>query len=229
MEPEYVNSIPHKDNVLLTSLKRFYQIPENVNTFLSIIGSNTVLSLRILDWLVTNYAKKNSIVYTIDNMEGKVNIFNIHMRYKNELKGCSKQLFDPFCRRKRIRFVPTTVKFYPMEITDEEIVSKSVDTTVGQLNFFRWAIENKIIEYAIKNLKDIEDDMLRSMSNRYCKKGNKTSESGDSEESSGDSGTNSPVSPPGSPDSKKRIRSELSKSASKTLKCHDIKIIMDFS
>ena len=34
-----------------------------------------------------------------------------------------------------------------------------VVTTVGQLNFFRWAIKNNIIDYVQKNLITIENDM----------------------------------------------------------------------
>jgi hypothetical protein len=35
-------------------------------------------------------------------------------------------------------------------------------TTIGQLNFFRWAIENKIIENINKDLSDLENRMLTS-------------------------------------------------------------------
>tara|TARA_B110000305_G_scaffold171391_1_gene189315 strand:- start:348 stop:590 length:243 start_codon:yes stop_codon:yes gene_type:complete len=35
-------------------------------------------------------------------------------------------------------------------------------TTIGQLNFFRWAIENKIIENINKDLSDLENRMVIS-------------------------------------------------------------------
>jgi hypothetical protein len=36
---------------------------------------------------------------------------------------------------------------------------RSIETTIGQLNFFKWAFENEIIEYIEKNYTDIESDM----------------------------------------------------------------------
>ena len=35
-----------------------------------------------------------------------------------------------------------------------------INTTIGQLNFFRWAIENKVIENLEKNMVCVEKDML---------------------------------------------------------------------
>jgi hypothetical protein len=32
-------------------------------------------------------------------------------------------------------------------------------TTIGQLNFFKWAIENKILDYIDENYETIENDM----------------------------------------------------------------------
>jgi hypothetical protein len=34
-----------------------------------------------------------------------------------------------------------------------------METTIGQLNFFKWAIENKIVEYIEDHYGDIESDM----------------------------------------------------------------------
>jgi hypothetical protein len=34
-----------------------------------------------------------------------------------------------------------------------------METTIGQLNFFKWAIENKIVEYIQDNYDEIEKDM----------------------------------------------------------------------
>ena len=57
----------------------------------------------------------------------------------------SKRQFDPFCRRDRIHFYYTP--------------THKVETTVGQLNFFRWAIENHVVEYVAAHLQDIESAM----------------------------------------------------------------------
>ena len=95
--------------------------------------------------------KKKNIVYNLPDKKQ----FNVFLNYKSQLKAYSKKQFDPFCRRERISF------FYD---DDKEII-----TTVGQLNFFRWAIDNKVIEYINKNLKEIEYDMNVSVRNVYKK------------------------------------------------------------
>ena len=93
------NSISGKNLLLLESLIEYYS--KNMHLFTSIITQKSILSLRILDWLVTNYAKKENIVYTIIKNNQEVN-FNIYLDYKNQLKAYSKKYFDPFCRRERL-------------------------------------------------------------------------------------------------------------------------------
>ena len=61
------------------------------------------------------------------------------------LKAYSKRRFDPFCRWDRI-----TIPY-----GDDSMIQ----TTIGQLNFFKWAIENKVIAYITENYKAIENDM----------------------------------------------------------------------
>jgi hypothetical protein len=34
-----------------------------------------------------------------------------------------------------------------------------VVTTIGQLNFFKWVIDNEILTYILENYKEIEEDM----------------------------------------------------------------------
>ena len=70
------------------------------------------------------------------------------MSYKNLLNAYSKKIFDPFCRRDRIEF----------EFKDK----KKIVTTVGQLNFFRWAIQNNVLNYIIEHYKEIEEDMNKN-------------------------------------------------------------------
>ena len=41
---------------------------------------------------------------------------------------------------------------------DQKKIMK-IKTTVGQLNFFKWAIENNIISYIRQHIKDIEESM----------------------------------------------------------------------
>jgi hypothetical protein len=111
-----------KSDLLLLNLTKFFEIPENREQLHDIIGRGKGPSLRKLEWFVTNYSKTNHVSFTAPN--GKV--FTVHVAYKSSLDGYSKKLFDPFCRTERIEF-------------------QGLSTTVGQLNFLKWALVNGII------------------------------------------------------------------------------------
>ena len=178
--------ISSKKDLLMQSLITFFAEKENLDQVIPIITGKSNISLRILDWFVTNYSKKNNISYQLE-LNGKSKNFIVYLDYKSQLKAYSKKQFDPFCRRERISF---------NDHNNNELI-----TTVGQLNFFRWAIENKIIEYIINNYEIIETDMNNSLRNLYKKKNG---------------------------DSNRRKRTELSISATKTVNKHDVSIIVQF-
>lgn len=116
-----------KSELLLSSLTKFFEIPEHKEKLHDIIKHRNGISLRKLEWFVTNYAKNKQITYTAPN--GKM--FTVHVAYKSSLDGYSKKLFDPFCRTARIEF-------------------QGLTTTVAQLNFIKWCIMNGVIDYIIK-------------------------------------------------------------------------------
>jgi len=129
-----------QDDLLMRSLQLFYANPVNLNKMLPILSNEIHISLRLVDWFITNYSKSYKTTYTINDRT-----FNVHASYKAQLKAYSKKRFDPFCRDTRIKFYYTK--------------TKCLNTTVGQLNFFKWAIINKILEYIIDHLNEIELDM----------------------------------------------------------------------
>ena len=178
--------ISSKKDLLMQSLITFFAERENLDQVIPIITGKSNISLRILDWFVTNYSKKNNIAYQLE-LNNKIKNFIVYLDYKSQLKAYSKKQFDPFCRRERISF---------NDHNNNELI-----TTVGQLNFFRWAIENKIIEYIINNYEIIENDMNNSLRNLYKKKDG---------------------------DSNRRKRTELSISATKTVNKHDVSIVVQF-
>lgn len=119
-----------KSDILLNSINEFYANDNNRDILLNILNKTGGISLRNIEWFITNYAKKNNITYK--NGDGKM--FSVHCAYKSSLDGYSKKLFDPFCRSEKITYsVPST----PDEI----------QTTVAQLNFIKWCIKNNIINY----------------------------------------------------------------------------------
>jgi len=159
-------------SLLLNKIMDFYKIESNKNMILPIIDQETSVSLRLLDWLVTNYSKKHNVRYELGESNGEVilstNNFNLYLNYKNRLKAYSKKSFDPFCRRQRIWFNIEDCTAGPLYMED---INKYTGpnyriSTIGQLNFFKWAIEYKVIDYAFINIDKIEADMLNSASKR---------------------------------------------------------------
>jgi hypothetical protein len=181
------NIISSKKDLLMQSLIHFFSNRIYLDKVVPIITGKSNISLRILDWFVTNYSKKNNINYQI-TVNNKIKNFIVYLDYKSQLKAYSKRQFDPFCRRERISFI---------DHDNNELI-----TTVGQLNFFRWSIENNILDHIEENYTIIENDMNNSLRNLYKKK--------DGE------------------DNNRRKRTELSISATKTVNKHNVSIIVQF-
>ncbi len=131
-------------DLLMVSLSRFYSEPSNMSQVLSYITCASGVSLRLIDWFVTNYAKRHNVVIRRSNRAH----FNVYLSYRAQLKAYSKQLFDPFRRRDRIIFHYTP--------------ERSIETTIGQLNFFRWMLENGVLDYVVMHADEIEQDMLHA-------------------------------------------------------------------
>jgi hypothetical protein len=149
-----------QNDLLLNNLIEFYKRDNNLDNMLKIITGESKISLRIVDWFATNYAKKYYTLYDIELPDKKteegtsntdqtsakvVKRFKVYIDYKLKLKAYSKARFDPFCRWERISIPYKNGTF--------------IETTIGQLNFFKWAIENKIIKFIEENYDEIEQDM----------------------------------------------------------------------
>lgn len=142
------SSYTTQNDLLLKNLMVFYntQHNDNLDNMLRIITGESKISLRIVDWFATNYAKKYYTLYVIDQTtENVARRFKVYDDYKLKLKAYSKRRFDPFCRWDRI------------SIPYKD--GKCIETTIGQLNFFKWALENKVVDYIEKNYDTIEKDM----------------------------------------------------------------------
>lgn len=184
-----LTQIYSQKDLLMQSLIIFFKDKKNLDMVIPVITGKSKISLRIMDWFVTNFSKKNNINYIVqyDNKRKGVKNFIVYLDYKSQLKAYSKKLFDPFCRRERISFI---------DHDNNELI-----TTVGQLNFFRWAIENKIVEFINEQYDAIEQDMNVSLKNLYKK---------------------------AEGDTQRRKRTELSISATKTVNKHNISIEVNF-
>ena len=95
------NKLQTQNDLLLNSLVEFYKDEQHVETIMKIINGESRISLRIVDWFVTNYAKKFSTIYEITIYRGdtvSTQRFKVFNDYKLKLKAYSKRRFDPFCR-----------------------------------------------------------------------------------------------------------------------------------
>ena len=203
-----------QNDLLMKNLMDFYNNHATLNKMMSIINGETKISLRIVDWFVTNFAKKYYTVYDLHTQRGTVQDkirFKVYNDYKLKLKAYSKRKFDPFCRWERIS-IPY----------DDE---KYIETTIGQLNFFKWAIENNIIEYIEKNYDDIEKDM--NSRNTTSKRRSPNSTDGESDDSIENPTEQTNATNNNTKTRKKR--EELSVSACKCIKKETVKIIVKFN
>tara|TARA_B100001094_G_scaffold329425_1_gene392133 strand:- start:1889 stop:2425 length:537 start_codon:yes stop_codon:yes gene_type:complete len=139
--------IEKRQDVLLKSLKNYYKSNDKMRELLKVLSKDSTISLRLIDYLCTNYAKNNDVVL---NNTGKSNPENLYLLYRSQLKAFSKIQFDPFKRHERI------------EIPCNDLPNGKLETTVAQLNFFRWIIDKKILNWLLinDNLKKVENDMM---------------------------------------------------------------------
>jgi hypothetical protein len=196
------NKVLRKEDLIIQSLSKYYfNNTDRINVIKGITKPNINLdsenpvetkdiSLRILEWFVTNYSKKYDTSWRNGNDH-----FHVFLNYKSQLNAYSKKQFDPFCRRKRIEFVYNDNGDY-------------ITTTVGQLNFFRWAIDNNIINYVREHRSEIENDMNESTKMNYENaeliNSNRTNRS-------------------------RKKRNEISKSATRKMNIHNYKVTISFN
>lgn len=188
-----------QDQLLFNNLIDFYQNQDYLTRMIEVIDGRCtnkegkhVISRRIVDWFVTNFAKKYYTVYDLVNPKtGESKRFKVYSDYRSKLTAYSKKNFDPFCRWDRIS----------IPYGDDS----QIETTLGQLNFFKWAIQNKVIEYIQDHYDEISEDMLQRNSNSRKK-----------EPTDANTGT-------------RKKREELSISACQSIHKENIRIVLKFN
>ena len=136
--------ISRKDEVLLCSVLQWYnEDASRVRTFSDIVNHRNGLSLRIIDWLITNFSKAFSVAIESDGLPR-----NLCRDYHKNLSAHNKKNFDPFARRRRIHI---------LLFDDQRRVS-----TIGQLNFFRWFLSKDLVGFLLQNKTVIEKHMKDS-------------------------------------------------------------------
>ncbi len=141
-----------KQDLILKSISDFFEDPDNFKQLDDILSHKSGISLRNIEWFVTNYAKEKRTRFKTPSG----NDVDVHIAYKSSLGGYSKKFFDPFCRTERVQF-------------------KGFTTTVAQLNFIRWCIRNGILEYikheVPRNLYQLKVSCIRNNKDTDCSSG----------------------------------------------------------
>lgn len=188
-------------------INKFFQTcePEKIEMMIDIIKSSkkkettkSKISLRLLDWFVTNYPKKINLTTEYD--ENNIEIFDVRISYRAHLKSSKKRCFDPFKRSKKFLY-----HFPNTEYT--------IETTLCQLNFFKWLFSCDILSYVEKNLKQINREMKLAKKEEKEEKDKKNSE-----ESSIISSEKKP----------KKTKKEMKVKATKMMECDDVQIVLKF-
>ncbi len=150
-----------KEKYYYRSINKYYNklTSKDIKFMMSIIDSESKISLRLLDWLVTKYSDKN--VITIKYNDDETDRINIHISYKAQLKSFKKKYFDPFKRYKKF--------YYTFTIDGKK---HKYLTTIGQLNFFKWSFKHNIIKYVGDNFDSLSTEMLSSNKDEKDKKDN---------------------------------------------------------
>ena len=147
---------------MMKTLSKYYT-PDVIRTVLvPIISKDTSsqgdrkISLRALDWLVTNYAKKYPKIRRVKPNDMPEKVESMYSEYKMWLRKYRRAHFDPFKRRERITFTLDGVEH---------------KTTVGQLNFMYWASRHGVLDYAYDHIGEIERDHSEASKNKSLPSG----------------------------------------------------------
>lgn len=204
------NRVQCKQDFVIAWLQEFYTHPGHLEALLPILRGETPVSLRLIDYFVTNYAKKNNTSFLLNGKQ-----FLVYFHYKRELNAYSKRLFDPFCRRERIEF--------------QARGHEGFVTTVGQLNFFRWAIEKKIIDYIAEHREEVEKDMNSTLREHYSRSTTRSIATATTLTTASPAVMDAMTVTTGASSSSRKKRSELTQSAMKKVNFHVCDVTVSFS
>lgn len=143
-----MNDIMDSNDIRFKTIRKFYKNKKSLTLFVEIVTGTheqKKLSLRMFDWVTTNYSKEYDVMYKLPEMDS---LFDLHNDYRSQLKAYTKKNFDPFCRTDKI--------FFKYKKHGEMM---SVETSFAQLNFFKWAISYKVVDYILSNFDSIYKHM----------------------------------------------------------------------
>jgi len=147
--------------------------------------SSSVPRLRMYNWAVTNYAKGKGITTCVTDKDGLVKYIDPSISYNSTLKKLHRPLFDPYRRGTLLFFHvevlaghgadapkqeeqdPTTEPKH--ELAKQEISMAKHHTTVGQLLFVKWCMDNGVDRYVEAHKDEIRNHLNETAKQRATK------------------------------------------------------------
>jgi len=176
---------------MMRGIETFFSNAEHMGKLLPFLQQDPKnkpkISMRLIEWFVCVYCMHHTVDWFLGN-----EFFNVYLDYNAMMKDNKKQRFDPFGRKWRKEKRKDTTVNPPREYTVQVYHgirffytdTNYVITTVAQLNFFRWFIEKKILDYMIEHRKELIEEMNRHNQSKKKKKNGVDTESEVGEEES---------------------------------------------
>ena len=121
------------------SLSEYFSCGEAFDRIFPVITRTSEVSLRLLEYFVVNHCRLHLVRFPFHGQS-----VDVYASYRKQLKLVSKNVFDPFRRGE---------KFVVRHGSD------AMTTTWAQLSFFRWVLENGVLEYIENHLADLQGSM----------------------------------------------------------------------
>lgn len=138
-------SIPSNQQIILNNAKRFFEEnPSFIKILYNINAGKSRLSLRLIDWFLTNYTREHETYINADDYRDK----GVYKLYRSKLKKYNKKYFDTFCRGDRI-IIP-------------QQDDNPLETTIGQLNLFHWLFSEGILSLIIQHREQVSQHMAQN-------------------------------------------------------------------
>lgn len=134
------------------SVTRYFSDPEKWNIVYDYLQGRG-FSKRFLDHFITDYARAYKCEYYLTDSSGARYLFNVYHSAQTILCGVHKKHMDPFRRRNK---AVANGGFFEFGHGDRREV-----VNVPVLTFFRWAIRNKVLDYAREHEAAIKQDMAK--------------------------------------------------------------------
>jgi hypothetical protein len=120
---------------------------EDKEEMVKIINNEHEVSLRLLNWVGMKHSATMPPL-EVTNEDGSSTLFDVKISYKARLDTHSKKYFDPFRRGPRFDY------HY-----DSDDKTKVVETTLCQLNYFRWTFIIRLLRYIKENKEQLKNKM----------------------------------------------------------------------